>query len=177
MLCLAITAQLPLVETTTRDTLNFPDVVRHLTGKVAHPRGNGPAHLTSGGLYYMLCGKEVGSVSEHLYNKLVMAEATLLMVNLQKPSGLTFKAGEVPVPRSLLLKFMKAVVTSDAKAKELAAGAWRLHAQGGRGVRPPDHGAGQVADRPRADANPQAGVLRIARPHPGRSRADLLRAA
>ena len=57
MLKLAVKAQLPIVEVTTRDLVNFPDVVKHVAGKTPKPWGAGPATIATGGLYYHVATK------------------------------------------------------------------------------------------------------------------------
>lgn len=123
MLKLAVRAGLPLVEVTTRDMLNFADVVHHVTGKkpVSWGQPSGPAELKGGTLYYM-SGSKLKEIAYHdVYKRLVMVESTLLLINSDRPHELPFKAGEVPVPRELMLGFIKALVTDDKRAKDLLA--------------------------------------------------------
>jgi hypothetical protein len=118
LLKLAIEAQLPMVEVTTRDTLNFPDVIKFVTGKKLLSWDKGPANIAEGGLYYVMCKKGF-EPNEALYEKLTLTQATLLMVNPLKPNDLAFKAGEVPVPKKMLRDFIDSVVEDEAKAQEL----------------------------------------------------------
>ena len=115
MLKLAVEAQLPLIEVTTRDTLNFPDVIKFITGKKLLSWDKGPANIVEGGLYYLMCKKGF-EPTEALYEKLTLTQATLLLVNPLMPSDLAFKAGEVPVPKKMLRDFIKTVVEDDDKA-------------------------------------------------------------
>jgi hypothetical protein len=121
MLKLAVLAQLPMIEVTTRDMLNFVDVVLFVTKKKPVPWGpaTGPAEVKPNTLYYMSGAKTRELAHTEIYKKLVMLESSLLIVNTPQPHVLPFKAGEVPVPRQLLLQFVSAVVTDEEKAAAL----------------------------------------------------------
>ena len=120
MLKLAVAAQLPLIEISTRDTINIAEVIQHITGKKPKPWDKGPVKVEGGGLYWVTWKKDgLPILDETLYQRLVLAEASLLVVNSGKPSPLCFAAGELVTPRSLMLKFLKAVVTDEEKAKGL----------------------------------------------------------
>jgi len=119
MLKLAVEAQLPLIGVTTRDTLNLPDVVFRVTGKQPTGWATGSPAIKSGGLYLHVCSKATALPHAQLYAKLVKAEASLLVVNAEKPHELVFEAGEVPVPKTMMLEFLAAVVSDKAKAKSL----------------------------------------------------------
>ena len=121
MLSLAVKAQLPLIEVTTRDMLNFVDVVRHITGKQPIPWGApiGPGEIKASTLYYISGAKTKELAHTDIYKKLVMHESSLLIVNPPLPHVLPFKVGELPIPRDLMLKFISAVVTDKARATSL----------------------------------------------------------
>lgn len=122
MLKLAVDAQLPLVAVTTRDVINLPEVLKTLTGKTAG-RYESQIPLEKSSLYYFVCPKglpkEKVAVFDSLYEKLVTKESTLLIVNPPIVTDAMFSAGEVPVPRPLMLQFMATVTDDKNKAAEL----------------------------------------------------------
>lgn len=125
MLALAIKSQLPIVAVTTRDVLNLREVVKELTKQtLADFTPNGP--WTKGKVYgyvYPPPGVQAPAIPfAQVYEKMVSLESTLIVVNPPQVQDLMYDAGEVPVPRSLLLKFLKAVVSDDKKAEELLRG-------------------------------------------------------
>jgi hypothetical protein len=123
VLKLAIDAQLPIVAVQTRDTLNLPEVVKELTGKkiVALPT-NGPYAEKTLFATVFQPGEPMKLQLNLLYEKLTAAESTLLLVNAPQVVEPMFDAGEMPVPKSLLMKFLKAVVENEKRAEELTRG-------------------------------------------------------
>ena len=121
MIALAVKAKLPLIEVTTRDMLNFTDVVQHLTGKklVQWGQPGGPAEIKGNTVYWMSGSKTIEVQHTEVYKKLVALESTLILVNPKQPHVLPFKAGEIPVPREMLLDFMKVVVEDTKRAEAL----------------------------------------------------------
>jgi ATPase family associated with various cellular activities (AAA) len=123
MLQLAIKAQLPIVAVTTRDTLNLAEVVKQLSGKtLVQFAPNGPFGKNQ--VYGYVHPPETKFVLPlaPLYEKMTGSESTLLIVNPPSVIEPMFDAGEVPVPRPLMVKFLKAVVSDDKKAEELLRG-------------------------------------------------------
>ena len=117
MLKLAIDAQLPVIAVSTRDTMNLAIVLKHITKKPVIPWvANMP--VTPGNLYMHVYTRAVELKLFQIYDKMVKAECTFLIVNPPKIDEPMFDAGEVPVPRELLMKFMS-VITSDEKKSEL----------------------------------------------------------
>jgi hypothetical protein len=119
LLKLALTAQLPLIEVYTRDVMNLPDVIQHISKKKITPWGTGPSELKPKTVYYYVWNAKSALNYEQLYRKLTEVESTLLVVNPGKPSEIAFKAGEVPVPRDLMIQFVNAVVSDEKKTTEL----------------------------------------------------------
>jgi hypothetical protein len=122
VLKLAVEAQLPLIAVTTRDVLNLPEVIKHVTGRTPlrfEAGSNGK--ILHGTLYYYVVGRK--SVLSHtkLYQSLVALESSLIVVNPLEPHSLYFNCGEVPVPRSMILEFLTAVTANQAKAEALLA--------------------------------------------------------
>ena len=121
MLKLAIAAQLPLVSVTTRDTLNLSAVLLELTKKT--PIAFQPnMQFEKNKLYLYICVPNLELPYGKLYEKMVQTESTLVIVNPFRVDDLFFNAGEVPVPRSLLLKFLHEVVDDKPKAEALLRG-------------------------------------------------------
>ena len=121
MLKLAVSANLPIVAVTTRDTLNLREVLKELTGKVSVKFD--AAKVAPNTLYTMEANGTKPTFSlPALYDSFTKAESTLLIVNPKEIVEPMFDAGEVPVPRSLVMKFMMAVTKNEKKAEELLRG-------------------------------------------------------
>jgi len=124
MLKLAVQASLPMVAVTTRDTMNLPDVIAHITGRkpLSWLPASGKAFEPKTLHLYEFddMGKQMNL--DALYHKLVAAESTLLIVNPPKVVEPMFHAGEVPVPRDMMFNFIRQVIQDDAKAGALIQG-------------------------------------------------------
>jgi hypothetical protein len=123
MLKQAVAAQLPIVAVRTRDLINLANVIYAVTGKKPLPWA--PNTIIAEGKVYLhiILSQADAKVNwPALYNKLVEAESTLLVVNLPAVPETLFDAGEVPVPRSLMTAFLKEVMDSATKAEELLRG-------------------------------------------------------
>ena len=125
MLRLAVQAQLPLIAVTTRDTLNLPEVIEEITGKKPvelKPELAGNT-LKPGTLYMLVAsGAKLGQSLPKLYETMTKAECSLLIVNAAHPDDAVFDAGEVPVPKSLVMKFMMAVTKNEKKRHDALTG-------------------------------------------------------
>ena len=120
MLDLAVKATLPIVNIATRDVMNLPEVVEAITG--VNPKSWKPSEpIQKGQLYMYVNVPSVTLPLVSLYEKLVTAESTLLIVNAQfaEPG---FDAGEVSVPREMLHKLMISVTEDEKVATELMRG-------------------------------------------------------
>lgn len=122
MLKLAVAAQLPLIAVTTRDTMNLHDVLREITKrKPVQWQPNVP--IAKHQLYtFVFHAKKVELPLFKLYEQMVANESTLIIVNPPAIVEPMFDAGEVPVPRSLMMRFMTEVVDDPKKAEELLTG-------------------------------------------------------
>ena len=121
MLKLALDARLPLVAVTTRDTLNFNEVVTELTSKkVAEFTPNGPWIKNTVFKLVLDPAKKTDLPYDNFYTAMQKVESTLIVVNPPRKTDTMYDAGEMPVPRTLLIKFLKEVVSSAKKAEELA---------------------------------------------------------
>jgi hypothetical protein len=123
VLNLAIKASLPLIAVTTRDTMNFQTVLATISKRTPVPyvQGAGQA-IEKNKLYYVVFDPALKLALPLLYARMVKVESSLVIVNPAKIVEPMFNAGEVPVPRELMLKFMHAVVDDKAKAEQLMRG-------------------------------------------------------
>ena len=119
MLKLAIKAVLPIIACYTRDILNMPDVVKHISGKEPRPLAMPVSSLGKHKLYYMIMTKPVDL--SPLYAKLVELESSLLVINPVKLDDFMFNAGEIPIPKELVIDFLNQVVDDKPKAVSLQA--------------------------------------------------------
>jgi ATPase family associated with various cellular activities (AAA) len=121
LLKLAIDAELPVVAVSTRDTLNFPDVMKEITDRSVQPfTSNMPTQQHT--LYMHMCKEGEKLPLDVLYAKMIKHESTIVLVNPHKIEDSMFDAGEVPVPRSLMMKLMNAIVSDKKRAEELLRG-------------------------------------------------------
>lgn len=121
MLKLAISAQLPIVAVSTRDVMNLNDVLKEITKKT--PIAWQPnVQIAKKKLYTYVWQPKIELPLFQLYEKMVASESTLVLVNAPQVKEPMFDAGEVPVPRTLMMKFMTAVVDDESKATELLRG-------------------------------------------------------
>lgn len=121
MLRLAVEAQLPLLAVTTRDVMNLHEVLHVITKK--QPITWQPAVPFEMHKLYTFTGHPKTELPYlELYQKLVKAESTLIVVNPATIKEPMFNAGDVPVPRALLKSMMDTVVGDDKKASALLRG-------------------------------------------------------
>ena len=121
MLRLAIEAQLPVVAVRTRDTMNFPEVLTEITGKVGIPF-SADVKFAAKSLYTYVAKKPPKVDLFALYAKMVQIESTFIFVNTETVDEPMFDAGEVPVPRPLLMKLMVEITEDKKKAETLMRG-------------------------------------------------------
>lgn len=123
MLALSVEAQLPLIAVTTRDVQNFPEVVHHVTGKkVIRWMPNAKLEPNKVYFYPPPLGKPVELPFTEIYDMFVETGSSLIVVNPKDVREPMFNAGEVPVPRSMLLERLMHVVSDKKKAEELLRG-------------------------------------------------------
>ena len=123
LLQLAVKAQLPLVAIFTRDCMNFPNVLEEVTGKKPSPWIS-VAQLPNDphSLYWHRCKPKVGLPLIDIYQRMMKTQSTMILVNPDAVEEPMFDAGEAPIPKPLLRKFVKAVCSDDAKAEALMRG-------------------------------------------------------
>ncbi len=112
MLNLAIKASLPLIAVTTRDTMNFQTVLATISKRTPVPyvQGTGQA-IEKNKLYYVVFDPALKLVLPWLYARMVKVESSLIIVNPAKIVEPMFNAGEVPVPRELMLSCTRSSTT------------------------------------------------------------------
>jgi hypothetical protein len=119
MLRLTVEASLPVVAVTTRDTMNFPDVLTQITGKIG-VEFKPDMSFKPKSLYFVTKKAKVDLFA--LYAKMVQMESTFIFVNVEKVEEPMFDAGEVPVPKELLMKLMVEITEDEKKAETLIRG-------------------------------------------------------
>jgi hypothetical protein len=118
-------ASLPMVAIRTRDTINFLDVLQHvLQRKDIQEFSMKTPTVTEGSVYYYICppkqpGVKFGAGFEKLYELLVKKDSTLFFVNPPEVTPLMFDAGELPVPKELVHKFLFEIVDDKDEANHL----------------------------------------------------------
>jgi hypothetical protein len=117
MLKQSILAQLPLVTVSTRDVINLPEVIESITKRSPPPGCPTPRSRADA----LFCGHDAQERSAYneLYHRMLKVESTLIVVNPSKVVEPMFNAGELPVPREMMLFFAQAVVTNKDKAEVL----------------------------------------------------------
>jgi hypothetical protein len=122
LLSLAVAAQLPVVAVSTRDVMNLPEVLKELTGKTPVLFSKEQSGVKKLFVFVWPPAPTPAPDLLAVYAKMVKSESTLVVVNPPKIIEPMFDAGEVPVPRSLLMKFLTHVVEDAKKAEELLRG-------------------------------------------------------
>lgn len=119
MLKLAVEAQLPLIAVSTRDVLNSHDVITHLIGQAPLPYDPAKTELAAGKVYRFRMSEKTKLPLFSLYGALAEMGSTLILINAPEVREPMFDAGELPVPRKLVHRFLREVVDDDNKATEL----------------------------------------------------------
>jgi hypothetical protein len=106
---------LPLVTVTTRDLMNFKDVVEFVTKK--KPAGYNPDVVKEGSLYYFADEKPLQHPNK-VYDKFANAKSTLIVVNPARPLTEGFDAGELFVPIDMVRATLHTVYGTAPEMKE-----------------------------------------------------------
>lgn len=101
MLQKAVKAELPIITVTTKDTLNYKDVLKHLIPDIQMGVGVKQC-LTSAGKVFMVSAS--GAEYSVLYNELIFAGKTVIIVNPATDIPVAFDAGELPTPKKLVIE-------------------------------------------------------------------------
>lgn len=122
-LALAVKATLPLIACTTRDTVNFAEILAHLTKrkpKVWSPQGG--IKIDSGSVYFWICPKGFANrlPLEGIYEQATNAESSVIIVNPNQMEPIFFDCGEVDIPKDMLLATLKTIIEDEPKAMALA---------------------------------------------------------
>ena len=178
MLKLAIEAQLPLVAVNTRDTLNLAEVVREVSKKqLVQFAINGPFGKNAVYGYVHQPDTKFVLPLAQLYEKMTQVESTLLIVNPPAVIEPMYDAGEVPVPRPLMLKFLKMVVADDKKAEELLRGLGGCTIKEAAELCRLTMAREFEPDRPGSDGDAEIQFPGLEGPDPGRRQAEFLQPA
>lgn len=111
----AIKAKLPLVTVTTRDLMNFKDVVQYITQKKLSSYN---ADVVKPDTLYYYAEEKPLQFTAKIYDKFAKAQATLLVVNAAKRIVEAFDAGELFVPPGLV---KKTLLEAYGKSEEMQA--------------------------------------------------------
>lgn len=122
-LALATKAILPMIAVTTRDTVNFPEVLAHVSGKKVtawNPAKADP--FKTGGLYFWICPKGFAArlPLEQIYEQCLNAGCTLVVANVNQMEPVFFDAGEVEVPKDMLFNALNDIVEDKKLANALS---------------------------------------------------------
>lgn len=101
--------------------MNMHDVVHEITGQLPMTY-QAQIKIEPNQIYTYVCNPKIELPLIELYSQFVKAESSLILVNPKEIKEPMYNAGEVPVPRSLVKKFIKVVVENDKKADELMRG-------------------------------------------------------
>lgn len=104
MFKLAIDAGLPMLAVSTTDIYTVSTVVQHMFDKKPIS-WTVNTKIEDDTLYYSLQGKLPGDLSS-LYNALVSAGSTLIMVNMKNKPAEVFDVGVLPIPRQMVRKYV-----------------------------------------------------------------------
>lgn len=119
MLVLALKAKIPIIAARTSDTMNFPDIVEHLLKRPITMLD--PALTVAQKRLYVSHGwPKAAQVPVKLYEKLVNAQSSLVVLNPKEIVEPMFDAGEVPVPAGMVVSFLKDLTDDLDRAKQLA---------------------------------------------------------
>jgi len=118
MLKLAIQSRLPLIAATTSDVLNLKNVISELTGFNIIPFKSS-IKIETGHIYYKIIKPSSLYDWEALYNEMAKYGSSLLVINPRKIEEPMYHAGEVPVPRKLLLRFLSKLIGDKQLAETL----------------------------------------------------------
>jgi len=123
---LAVSAELPIIAVTTSDTLNLVEVIKRLTGKVPLITGK-DSDPKPGSVYLQVLAASPGGkpnidplALDATYRTFMEKQATLILVNPNPMTGAMFKAGEVPVPKEMLLEALTELTGDEAKADNIS---------------------------------------------------------
>lgn len=111
----AVKAGLPVIACQTRDTVNFPDILHHLTGKLPQPWSPTTTKLTPKAVHYWIMPKGYQALLPltGMYELCQKAEVSLIIVNPNYLDPVYFDAGEVDIPKDMLFDTLKTVTTDD----------------------------------------------------------------
>lgn len=123
MLDLAINAGIPVIHTSTSDIINVRDVLSRLTDMPVVEFTQKPGfEWGEETVHYYLSIEEDFLPDRKLFNTLVDNSSVLVLINAESKSPYGFDAGEMPVPRVLLLHYLSQVCDKPTEYVQVATG-------------------------------------------------------
>lgn len=128
MIELALKARLPLIAVHTTDLVNLPTVLEFLAGgRKPEVLGNPSALSGDDKLYFVVADKvdksePFGKSNRKLYDDLSTRDSSVVLVNASKIPYDFYDAGEMPVPKGLIVQIMAKSGMSKAKIDEILPG-------------------------------------------------------
>lgn len=110
MLDLAIKAGVPIIKAHTSDFINLEEVLKVLANPKNVERYNKREHFKSSVVYYTTDPIEI---STKIYETMVDAGTSLLLINQDDDLYLSFNVGDVPVPASMLRELLSGVAVKN----------------------------------------------------------------
>ncbi len=123
MLKTAVDGSIPIIALRTRDALNAGAVIHEITGRdpvIYDPQAK--TVMKADSLLVAYWSEKLEDWHWHsIYEWMVKHDCSLIVINPGKLDPTMFDAGELPVPKSMLLKQLLSVTDDEGKAKELLA--------------------------------------------------------
>ena len=119
MLKTVIEARLPIVAVSTRDTINFPDILHNITGMKPVLFSAELTKLTANTLYFHIMDPDSKTRFGGHYMMLTKLESTLVVVNPPRMENAFFDAGEVPIPKAMLSEMMQTITENEHHTRQL----------------------------------------------------------
>jgi SpoVK/Ycf46/Vps4 family AAA+-type ATPase len=117
-----IEAQLPLVGLTTRDTINLPEVIHHLTGKTPIQFSDMKGAKEGSVIVYVIpFGTKISAMPDmnDLYKLMLTKSLTCLVINPPEIYDPMFNGGELATPKDLIEELLVQVTDDKPKSKNL----------------------------------------------------------
>lgn len=113
-LALILRSRLPLVGVTTNDTIYVLEVLTELAGKKVVAKKSVTTEVLSKTSFDYIATSTVSESLESLYRAAESSGKTIILINHEYDTPDIFEAGEVPTPKSLMLRYLSKV-TNDAE--------------------------------------------------------------
>lgn len=113
MLEVALKAKIPVLRATTSDTVNLPEVLEFYAPDLRVGKYK-PDMKWAGNNDHVFFSIEYVKVDDTLYHLLVNHGKTLILINQEDESGLSFNVGEVPVPVDMMFDLVENIAGGKA---------------------------------------------------------------